>query len=281
MSKPLKDFRAGYQLIVREGDKVIFDTGEFSNLIMSAALDYGDPFNTGKLLIGSGTTAPTVSDTQLENQLAEVAVTFSSTGSIFLDDNIRYGKRSVSGSYTGITGNVSEVGFENNSGVLFSRTIVRDGNGNPTIIPIQSHQTLDIIYYVYAQIPDEMSSGTLETAYGDSANYVVEPSPSISVPAGVFVGKYDVPFGSNAAGAMRMKLSPSGDVVSTTFSATFDTETQKTTVTINWAATATNREVISFEAATNPTRYPVITLDQSITLPADNDITLSLEFTRE
>jgi hypothetical protein len=281
MKKPLGNTRASYQLRVRDGNHIAFDSGEFCNLIMNAALDEADPFSGGFLIVGDGVTAASVSDTSLENQISQTAATFEIEGSIFLDDNVRYGKRSVSGSFTGISGDISEVGFKNGAGDLLSRTLVRDGNGNLTKIPIQSHQTLDVIYYVYTQIPDILDSGVLSTAYGDTVDYTVKPSDEISSPAGIFVGRYDAPFGSSAANAVRLNLHPSGSVLSNSFSATFDSETQKTQVIINWPAVGENREILGFEAANNPESYPVVSLAESITLPEDNDLTLTLEFTRE
>lgn len=277
MNAKVGDIRGAYQIQIIEKGEVIFDTGEFSNLIMNAAADYGDPFNTGYLLIGTGDTPPTVSDTALQSQAGQTAATFASLGTIAVDDNIRYGKRSVTASFTGIEANIREVGFKNGSDVLLSRCLVRDGNDNLTMIPLSSFQTLKITFFTYTQILDEMASGTLTTSYGDTTDYTVKPSGALSDPRGIFIGKFNNPFGSTAAGAMKMLLSPSGSVTSSSFSAVYNTETQTCSVTVNFAATATNREIIGFEAATNPDSYAVIEFSESITLPADSDITLTLD----
>ena len=158
--------KGAYQIEVYENNKLVKDTGEFDNLITDLALVQGDPFYSGVLCIGTGRTAPLVSDIQLESEIADANGTFGSSATLFMKGDSRYAKRSVTASFTGLTGDVSEVGFRGATiDSVRSRSLVRDGNGLETIIPINPEQTLKITYYVYILIPEIIATGVITTPY--------------------------------------------------------------------------------------------------------------------
>lgn len=267
--------KGAYQIEVFENDSLIFDTGEFDNLITDLALTQGDPFYSGVLCIGTGRTEPLVSDIQLESEIAGANGTFGNNATIFMKGNKRYAKRSVTASFTGLMGNVSEVGFRGTAvDSVRSRSLVRDGNGLETIIPIKPEQTLRITYFVYVLIPEIMATGTVTTPYG-SSNFTIKPHDNLVNPAGVFAGKFNNPFSGSA---LKAKLT-SGSVNADVFTWAYDTATRTATATVNFNATETNRTIAGFEAASNAQNLPIIELASPLINPAQNDCSFTLSFT--
>ena len=267
--------KGAYQIEVYENNKLVKDTGEFDNLITDLALAQGDPFYSGVLCIGTGRTAPLVSDIQLESEIAGANGTFGSNATIFMKGDKRYAKRSVTASFTGLTGDVSEVGFRGAAvDSVRSRSLVRDGNGLVTIIPIKPEQTLKITYFVYVLIPEILATGLVTTPYG-SSNFTIKPHANLVNPAGIFAGKFNNPFDGSA---LKATLT-SGSVNAIVFTWAYDTATRTATATVNYNAIATNRTITGFEAATNAKNLPIVELATPLINPAQNDCSFTLSFT--
>lgn len=267
--------KGAYQIEVYEDGQLIQDTGEFDNLITDLALKNGDPFSNGLLCVGSGRTAPLATDIKLESELAAKSSTFGNNATIFMKGAKRYAKRSVTASFTGLTGNVSEVGFRGSAiNTVRSRTLVRDGNGLVTIIPIRPEQTLKITYFVYVLIPEIIATGTVSTPYG-SSNFTIKPHANLVNPTGIFAGKFNNPFDGSA---LKANLT-SGSVNATVFNWAYDATTRTATATVNYNATSINRTFTGFEAAGNAANLPVIELATPLINPAQNDCSFTLSFT--
>jgi hypothetical protein len=267
--------KGAYQIEVYENDILISDTGEFDNLITDLALAQGDPFNSGVLCIGIGRTAPLVSDIQLESEIAAVSSTFGGSATLFMRGDNRYAKRSVTASFTGLTGDVAEVGFRGTAvDSVRSRSLVRDGNGLETIIPISAEQTLKITYFVYVLIPEIMATGIITTPYG-SSNFTIKPHPGLVTPGGIFAGKFNNPFDGSA---LKATLSV-GTINANVFTWVYDSTTRTAVATVNYNAIDTNRTITGFEASGNAANLPIIELETPLLNPAQNDCSFTLSFT--
>lgn len=271
--------KGAYQLRVFDAGECVSDTGEVRNLILNEALNHGDPFAAGFICVGDGDSEPYSTQVALDNQLGQISGTFSNDATIFMDGQDRYARRSVTVSLTGIDGDIREVGFKKlSNGDLLSRTLIRDGNGTVTWVPLQSHQLLEITFFVYFQMPSVLASGVVDTGIGGSAGYSVKPHGDIEFPAGILAGRYSNPLGSLANDAMLMLLDDSNTVSSTLQTVDVDSENSKTKVIINWVATGENRRITGFELSDNEKNGISIELDSIITLPSDADISIELEF---
>jgi hypothetical protein len=129
-------------------------TGEvpwFNNLILNQGLDLMATNNNYLTWchVGTGTTAEVVGNTALQTFLAATQATQS--GSATAQGSAPYyGSRTTVKRFDegDAEGNVSEVGFgiQSTTGNLFTRALVKDGGGSPTIISVQSDEWLDVSY---------------------------------------------------------------------------------------------------------------------------------------
>lgn len=132
----------------------------FNNLITDAGLNLiGSGGRVGNLNsntgpwctcgVGSGSTAPSASDTALQAQVAR-SNTWQSTQSGTQGSAPYFGwKRQTYRFATGVAaGNLSEVGMFSamSGGTCFSRALILDGGGSPTTITVLSDETLDVTY---------------------------------------------------------------------------------------------------------------------------------------
>lgn len=166
-----------YKLSVRKRDGVTVDreTPWFDNLILNQGLDQlanGGDFTACK--VGTGNTAPDVTDTALAAQVAST----SSRGSFTRSTNSSspYELRSTlvySFAQGAAEGNLAEVGI---GSTLFSRALILDGMGNPTTFPVGSDEFLDVAYEFILYPPLSDSSGTVSITGVGSVDYVGRPA---------------------------------------------------------------------------------------------------------
>lgn len=156
-------------------------TGWFPNLVTNAGLDrVCSVYNSDALRycqVGTGSTAPAATDTQLAQYLAttEDHPTASASGSgapsyvIWRSYNFRFQPGTA-------TGNISEVGVGwASTGGLFSRALVLDGGGQPTSVTVLASEYLEVAYRfeLYPMVDDQTGVLTLD---GADYNYTVRPS---------------------------------------------------------------------------------------------------------
>lgn len=130
-----------------------------SNLIVNSGLDMLATSDTplAYCRIGTGTAEPTVSDTQLQNQVGATSTT--GTGDfqygVNLTDNYIYKRvtrRFPAGTIHGQ--NLSEVAMSNAaSGPIFCRALLKDSMGNPLTIVLLEDEVLDIVYELRMYLP--------------------------------------------------------------------------------------------------------------------------------
>lgn len=132
----------------------------FKNLITDAGMNqiasggsgsFGIPFLFTKCKVGTGTTPPAFTDTDLVTPIATVGPIESSTNSFVEEAGATPAYwRSVKAFRfgTGVAaGNLSEVGlFDAGTNQAFSRALITDGGGTPITITVLSDEILDVTY---------------------------------------------------------------------------------------------------------------------------------------
>lgn len=167
------------------------DTGFFPNLITNIGLDYiGTCPNynvsysiqdfTNTCVVGTGNTTPAYTDTTLQAGIALV----SNLGGGGCGSNTSYnagppaywqGQRSFTFAAGTATGNIAELGVGPSingatgaTQLLFSRALVVDGGGSPTVIPVLATEALTVTYVlqVYIDLTDHSYTMSLSgTSY--------------------------------------------------------------------------------------------------------------------
>jgi hypothetical protein len=164
---------------------------QFSNTIANGMLNYiGDSFNLGQssfyyslftdayMAVGTGTTAPAVTDTKLVNEIARTKSLGSPAITITSGYNAEaiYWWKKVTKVFlpgVGTNSNLTEVGiFDDsnaniNGGTLFVRQLFRDINGTPTSINKQAEDELRLTYELRLY-PQQVSSVSTLTINGVS-----------------------------------------------------------------------------------------------------------------
>jgi hypothetical protein len=144
---------------------------EFDNLIVDAGMNLFSRSTSSSILtyvmVGSGTTTPTFTDTQLANQIAFTSsATSSSSGTASTSPYYGFSRstfRFSPGSLNNV--NLTEVGVSlgNSTTLVFSRALIVDGNGNPTSITVLSDEFLDVTYElrIYPPAVDQTDTITI------------------------------------------------------------------------------------------------------------------------
>lgn len=178
MSHEIKCGVAGLYML----EAVNKDTGErrtlapwFPNLITDSGLNR---LGTGGVLsncsVGSGSATPTVSDVTLQSVVA-------TTTSLLVGDTpgaqasapyYGYVRKTFRFGEGVAAGNLSEVGI-GWAGGLFSRSLIKDGLGNPTTVTVLSNEYLDVTYEIRCYPPTTDISFQVVSAEGATHDCVV------------------------------------------------------------------------------------------------------------
>jgi hypothetical protein len=148
-----------YRLVINRGG-IEIDTGWFKNVILNQGLNQLGTDNAvlaGYARVGTGTTAPTVTNTELEAQVAvsesgPASSTVVNSGSPNYSTLITYRYNFTQGA---VVGNISEVGvgWATTGATLFSRALIVDNTGTPTTITLLPIDQLIIYYRLNASQP--------------------------------------------------------------------------------------------------------------------------------
>lgn len=146
--------------VLRPDGSVRFDSGWQDNLITNAGLDAYATINPNNLSfsclqVGAGNTAPQFTDTALSSFLAGIRLFNQYLG----DDNSGYNnvspryywdENTVTFAVGAVVGNVAELGLASatTGGTLFSRALVKDANGDPITVSVQSDEQLRVTYQI-------------------------------------------------------------------------------------------------------------------------------------
>lgn len=196
----------------------------FPNLITNQGLDrLAVGSTTMYCSVGSGNSTPVVGNTGLDLKVGSSAYRSGAEGSGAISVAPYYGWRRYSYSFpvNTVIGNLSEVGIGWGSGTnndsLFSRSLIKDENGNPITLSIVADDLLTITYELrlYPILTD--STGTINTGlgthtytlraanvtkspwYGDFGQYTVLGSSSTAYVYPTDIGDvFNVPSGSRS-----------------------------------------------------------------------------------
>lgn len=167
-----------YKIAVHRPDGTIRNTYEFGNLITNSGMDMiptstlSVPQNMW-ILVGAGSSVPQFTDNSMQSFVAGWRC--SSTTQASVNAVGGYGSRVFSGqSGQGqAAGTLAEVGFSdsgNNTGRLFSRALILDGNGQPTTITVLPIEFLTVSYELRCYWP---TSDTVDTVNDSGTSYTV------------------------------------------------------------------------------------------------------------
>lgn len=145
-------------------EAVNVETGErrelapwFNNLITDSGLNaWGTGGILGGCVVGTGSTTPAVSDTALATWRAySNTITSSVLGgqaTVPYYSSVTRVYRFAAGT---ATGNLTELGVcvGSSTTALFSRTLIKDGSGNPTTITVLASEALDVTYELRLYAP--------------------------------------------------------------------------------------------------------------------------------
>lgn len=196
----MKRGRAPHKVL--EFDNLITDGG--LNRLGTTAQQVGGT-NSSHFQIGSGNTAPAVTDTALASWLAG-----SNTSAVGAQVDTYFAGPPDYAEFSGLrrfaegvgTGTIAEVGVGwAASGSLFSRALVVDGIGTPTTIEKLADDILDVEYFYRTYPPQDDVIGTINIS-GSSYDYVGRAAHvnSVTVSAGPWSSSYHL---SNAFSATQ------------------------------------------------------------------------------
>ena len=143
----------------------------FPNLITNNGLNlinFGKGNMTRYCYVGSGSTAPTVNDSGLQNKIATAtgSTTFDNYSAKATPPYYGYTTRSWTFAPGEVLGNLSEVGCgKDAAGInIFSRSLITDALGNPITITVLADDYLTITYELRCYPPLEDSVSTVDIA---------------------------------------------------------------------------------------------------------------------
>lgn len=157
-------FRLRKGVVMPDGsEKVTGGTGWFDNLItdrgMNAIGELAEGIESPLVAcqVGTGSATPTFADTTLSNRIATTTVVFSQNASIVVGPP-RYGRRTIVFRFAqgAAAGNLTEVGISYQTaadGLLYSRALIQDASGNPTVLTVLPMEFLDVEYETRLYIP--------------------------------------------------------------------------------------------------------------------------------
>lgn len=139
--------------------------GPFENLILNSGLDLlanngiSASLRVGR--VGGGNTPPTQGDDQLDSEIA-----FKSDGPFTINVNEagRYVafKRSTEFGQGAAAGNISEVAISHSDGTLFSRSLVKNTQGDPITLTVQANEFLTLEYELRVNQPTQDFNFTVD-----------------------------------------------------------------------------------------------------------------------
>lgn len=153
---------------------------DFKNLILNSGLDqlpvYGLSQPSSVASVGTSSTAPVVTQTGLISPLASTSNVISSTRTYVASpdpymESVRVYRFAVGAA----AGNLAEVGMsrEGHTGApAYSRALIKDSGGSPTILTVLSTEALDVQYTHRTYLPTNTQTGTvIEPTSGESYDF--------------------------------------------------------------------------------------------------------------
>lgn len=153
----------------KKGAKPHYDSGWFNNLVLDQGLDaigLGREYILQYCSVGSSSVVPQANDTSLGNRVGNPVV-YDNTKTVHTVGTYTpyYGKVNLTYPFAegAIIGNISEIGigWGLNSTDLFSRSLIKDDQGNPVTISILEDDILTIQYEFRIYVPTEDTVGNI------------------------------------------------------------------------------------------------------------------------
>lgn len=132
-------------------------TGWFDNLILDSGLNHVGTKGIGSFAqVGSGSATPLAANTSLQSWIAGTSGQIGQTeGASPTAPYYGWCRRSFRFAAGVAAGNLAEVGigWGNTGSTLFSRALIRDGLGDPTVLTVLSDEVLDVTYELRCYAP--------------------------------------------------------------------------------------------------------------------------------
>lgn len=210
-----------YRLEIKRGATGETEVHEFKNLITNAGMDRFATQGVGPWLlavsIGSGSTTPANTDTALASYVASVATT--NANGVWNTADGGYMSVVYTGTFAqgAVVGNMTEVGgaaATGSSSPLFTRALIKDGSGNPTVLTLTSIDQLTMTYTlrVYPSAVDSVATLTIN---GVSTTVTIRRANNTSLVNVSAVGNPYFPPNSNASSGASSAALPALDVTAT------------------------------------------------------------------
>ena len=272
-----------YQVIDDSTGDILVDAPEQDNLILDSYLDLGTPYPSAAFLcIGAGVvTPPTVTDTDLGNQIKSSVASFSFE-SFVSDGDYFTRKASTVRDFTNFNGQeVSEVGVRSGgaSGVLVTRALIKDAQGVPTTIQVNPGQTLRLTYSLYFKVKKVLGSGVFSTPHGD-LNWIIAPTTNYyldSFTSNQFYSlknyAFSLPFRSASSSSNNVKDIPNRKVTCT---ATLVADSSDRSTGTTGQTDYGYRFLMTTQGGSD---YPFMYVSSHYTLPANYDFSITWEIT--
>lgn len=202
-----------------ETGEVREETPWFDNLITDAGLDriaQGGFMNV--CMVGTGSAAPAASDTILGNQRAATSTESARVSTAATAAPWYVGQRRTYRFPVGAAaGNLTEVGVGWSSTLVFSRTLIKDGSGNPTSLTVLPSEYLDVtyefrVYSIDTDTPIAVSiagsayTGTIRSAYSATPT-IYDISPIVASGVCTSTGRRSTMGTTGTLGAVTGSLS--------------------------------------------------------------------------
>lgn len=136
-------------------------SGEFPNGLFNALSDSAQYSVFSRCFVGTGNAEPAITDSELQNPIANTSNTGGfgfETGLVDNNTRCRYRKTWVFGT-SEANGNIAEVGCGVNhgsnpfNGTVFTRQLIRDALGEPTVLVKTSEYQLRVVYELSLWLP--------------------------------------------------------------------------------------------------------------------------------
>lgn len=282
-----------YQVTVRRAGAIRHQTPWFDNLVTDGGLNQvGNGSFLTHCYVGTGNTAPAVTDSGLASQLGSPTTTIISQAAGVASSAPWYGTRAITFRFAAntVVGNLSEVGVGWAS-ALFSRSLIVDGNGDPTTVTVLDDETVDVSYLLKNYSPEEdfefqadiggvthdcvmracnASSSSTTSGWGITGS-------AIALASGT--GIYPIVAYNGALGTVVQSPSGTSDSNSSNTNAAYVNNSLEKEFTASWALASGNLSggITSFRLATNGLGTYQISVDPAIAKTSSNALSVNFK----
>lgn len=279
-----------YRITLHKQGRVRLRTPWFDNIVTNGGLNQiGNGSFLTHCYLGTGTTEPSENDGQLDSELGSTTTIVGQSAGAGSSAPY-YGTREIQYRFAAntVVGNLSEVGVGWAS-ALFSRSLIVDGNGDPTTVTVLEDETVDVTYLLKNYSPEEdyefqadiegtrdcvmracnASSSSTTSGWGMTGS-------AIALASGT--GIYPIVAYNGALGTVVQSPSGTSDTNASTANATYVNNSLEKGFSATWLMANGNLSggITAFRLATNGIGTYQISVDPPIAKTASN--TLNVNF---